>query len=333
MPCTVLLSQQPEPDTSVKPHVLKEKKQVSDTDFNYDEIFRDFSDFMDSILSPRSYFLMSLSLGKGNYEFTNKSNVFLETSKRFSYLPTLGYFHKSGLGLAASAYIVSNEKKLNYYQFSLTGSYDYLEDRNLATGLSYSRYFSKDSLPFYTSPLQNELNAYFTYRKWWIRPTLTLNYGWGSRSAYSERRAFIQSLRLRYRGYIFINTTETINDFSIMASAHHDFYWPGVFSYKDYVRLTPQLSFISGTQKFGFNQSSGLYVQSVKTGTNLLYNAENAYLDNHLNFQPLSVSFYLRGEYSIGKFFIQPQLILDYYLPSVSDNFNVLGSVNTGFLF
>lgn len=36
-----------------------------DTSIDYDELFRDFDDFMDSILTPRSYLLGSLSVGKG----------------------------------------------------------------------------------------------------------------------------------------------------------------------------------------------------------------------------------------------------------------------------
>jgi len=42
---------------------------------------------------------------------------------------------------------------------------------------------------------------------------------------------------------------------------------------------------------------------------------------------------YLRGEYSIGKFFFQPQLVLDYYFPADTQNFNALFTVNAGFFF
>jgi hypothetical protein len=155
---------------------------------------------------------------------------------------------------------------LNLYQTGLSPSFDYLKNKDLATGISYTRFFTKDSLPFYTTPIQNELYAYFTYRKWWFRPSLSLSYGWGSRTDYEQREELLQDLRLRRRGFTYINTTESVSDFSIMASVRHDFYWLDIFSNSDHIRLTPQVSFTSGTQKFGFNQSSSTYATLLRTG-------------------------------------------------------------------
>ena len=226
--------------------------------------------------------------------------------------------------------MINDDKNLNLYQFSVTPAFDYLQNHDLATGLSYTRYFNKDSLPFYTSPLKNEVYAYFTYRKWWVRPMIALSYGWGSRSDYEEREDLIQSLRLRPRGYTYINTTESVSDFSLLASVRHDFYWLDVMTYNDHIRFTPQVSFTSGTQKFGFNQKSNTYGTSILNSTNILYSSENLYLDDQLDFQPLSLSVYMRGEYSIGKFFVQPQFLLDYYFPAPDNNLTTLFSVNIG---
>jgi hypothetical protein len=303
-----------------------------DSLMDYD-LFQDFDAFMDSILSPHSYFLGSLSVGKGYFSFENKGSSLIETSKKLTYSPTLGYYHKSGLGFTATGYIVNDETNLNFYQFSLSPSFDYLQNKDFATGVSYSRFFTRDSLPFYTSPLQNELYAYFSYRKLWIRPTISVSYGWGSRSDYVQREELIQSLRLRPRGFTYINTTESVSDFSVMASVRHDFYWLDVFTYNDHIRFTPQISFSSGTQKFGFNQSSNTYGTTLRTGSNELYSSENVYLDDQLKFQPLSLTLFFRGEYAIGKFFIQPQFALDYYFPSSNNNFSALFSVNSGFMF
>jgi hypothetical protein len=306
---------------------------VIDTSIDYDELFRDFDAFMDSILTPRSYFLSSLSLAKGYYSFESKSSSLITTSKKLTYTPTLGYYHKDGLGITATGYVINDEKNLNLYQVGLSPSFDYLKNKDLATGISYTRFFTKDSLPFYTTPIQNELYAYFTYRKWWLRPSLSLSYGWGSRTDYEQREELLQDLRLRRRGFTYINTTESVSDFSIMASVRHDFYWLDIFSNNDHIRLTPQVSFTSGTQKFGFNQSSSTYGTLLRSGSNVLFNTENVYLDDELKFQPLSLTFYLRSEYSFGKFFIQPQFIVDYYFPASSNNLNTMFSVNAGFIF
>jgi hypothetical protein len=306
---------------------------VVDTIPDYDDLLQDFDAFMDSILSPHNYFLGSLSVGKGYFNFENKGSSLIETSKKLTYSPTLGYYDKSGFGFTFSGYIVNDEANLNFYQFSFSPSFDYLQNRNFATGVSYTRFFTRDSLPFYTSPLQNELYAYFIYRKSWIRPALAMSYGWGSRSDYQKREELIQSLRLRPRGFTFINTTESVGDFTLTTSVRHDFYWLDVFTYNDHIRFTPQLAFTSGTQKFGFNQSSSTYATTIRTGANELYSSENVYLDDQLKFQPLSLTMFLRSEYSIGKFFIQPQFTMDYYFPSSSNNFSILFSINAGFIF
>ena len=88
----------------------------------------------------------------------------------------------------------------------------------------------------------------------------------------------------------------------------------------DYVRFTPQLVFTSGTQKFGFNQTSSTYATVPRTGANVLYSSDRVYLDDQMYFQPLSVSAYLKTEYAKGKFFIQPQLVFDYYIPATEKN-------------
>lgn len=323
--------QQARPDTTITPR--KEDLQLIDTTIDYSELFQDFDEFMDSILSPRSYFLLSVSANRVYYNFENKTSFEIISAKKMTYSPTLGYYHKSGLGITANSYVVNDGSKNILYQSGITGTYDYLQNRALATGFSYTRFFTNDSLSFYTTPLQNELYAYFVYRKWWVRPMLAISYGWGSREDYQQREELIQDLRLRRRGFTFINTKETISDLSLLLSVRHDFYWLDVFKYKDHIRFTPQLSFTAGTQKFGFNQSSSTYATSIRTGSNLLYNSDNVTLDDQLKFQPLSLTFYLRGEYSIGKVFLQPQLAMDYYFPATDKHFNTMFAVTAGIMF
>jgi hypothetical protein len=318
-------------DTSIAPTSV-----LSDTSIlDYEELFRDFDAFMDSILSPHSFFLASLSMGKGYYNFESKTSTstHIETSKRLTYSPTIGYFHKGGLGISTTGYIVHDKERMNFFQVGVTPSFDYLANRSFATGISYTRFFTRDSLPFYTTPLQNELYAYFIYRSWWLRPSVSTSYGWGNRSDFRERESLIQDLRLRRYGYTYTNTQESIRDFSITASVRHDFYWLDVFTFRDHIRFTPQVAFTSGTQKFGFNQSSTTYGTLLRTASNVLFSSENVYLDNELQFQPLALTLYLRSEYSIGKFFMQPQFTLDYYFPATENNLNALFSLNVGCIF
>ena len=105
--------------------VIAPAKEIPVTDtIDYDLLFQDFDAFMDSILTPNSYFLTSLSMGKGYYNFESKSSALIESSKRLTYSPTLGYYNKSGIGVTAVGYIVNDMEDLNFYQFSISTSFD-----------------------------------------------------------------------------------------------------------------------------------------------------------------------------------------------------------------
>jgi hypothetical protein len=322
-------------DTSLpKPAIDSSVDYDSSLDFD-ESMFDEMKLFLDSMYSPHSFGIIAVVFNKGYYTYqsTNESESSLMSAKRTTFTPTLGYYHRSGFGITGIASFVNDRKDFSYYQFALTPSYDYLDNKKFATGIGYTRYFTKDSLPFYTSPLQNEVSAYFTVRKWWFKPIVTISYGWGNRSEYEQRQTLIEDLRLRPRGFTYVSNSESIVDFTLTTSIRHDFYWLDVFAFNDHIRLTPQLTFTSGSQKFGFNESSNTYGVSRFTGSNVLYSSENYYLDGRFLYQPLALTFYLRPEYAIGKFYIQPQFILDYYFPATDRQLNTFFSLNTGFVF
>lgn len=64
-----------------------------------------------------------------------------------------------------------------------------------------------------------------------------------------------------------------------------------------------------------------------------MYNTENMYLDDKTIFQPLSLTAFMKAEYSIGKVFLQPQLMLDYYFPAEEKNFTTAVLLNAGVIF
>lgn len=319
-------SVQAQKDTTAKDPLL-------DAPVDYDALFNELDSFLDSLLAPRTYRIINIAAGTNFYDYHSKDNYTLQTKRQVLLAPSLGYYHKSGLGISASAAILNEEEKLNPYQFLTTVSYDYLNSMKFVTGVSATHYFTKDSLNFYTTPLKNELYAYFTYRALWFKPSVSASYGWGSRRAYEEREEYITSLRLRQNGYTRINTQESVTDFNVMVSVRHDFYWLNVISQKDFIRLSPQINFTSGTQSFGFNQNSNTYGSTRITGKNELYRSENINLDDRLEFQPLYVSTSIKSELSIGKFFIQPQFIVNYYIPVPEKNFSTAFSLNTGVIF
>lgn len=304
-----------------------------DTSVNYDELFNELDSFLDSLLSPRTYTIISLAAGTNFFDYESKSGYTLQTKRKVLLAPSIGYFHKSGFGINVSGSILNETEKMNPYQLLTSVSYDYLKNFDFVTGIAATHYFTKDSLSFYTSPLKNDLYAYFTYRKLWFKPSLAISYGWGSRKAYDEQEEYVTSLRLRKRGYTRIDTRESVTDFNLIASVRHDFYWLDVFSKSDFVRLSPQVSFTSGTQSFGFNQTSNTYGSTRVTGKTELYRSENVQLDDFMKFQPLLLTASIRSELSIGKFFIQPLFLVSYYFPATEKNISTGFTLNTGIIF
>ena len=314
--------------TDTIPDVRNEALNI-DTSFDYDELLNELEMFLDSLLLPRSNFVASISMGKGYFNYSKASGQQLKTRDGLVYSPTIGYYHRTGPGLTLSGNVTDDGEKFNFYQLAITPSFDFIQNVNWIGGISYTRYFAKKSLPFYLSPLQNEVNAYFTWRKPWLQPGVTASYGWGSRTEYQKRERFIRLLLLR-RGIAYVARSEEIADLSLSASVRHSFYWMNVGSQRNYLKLTPQLLFAAGSQRFGFNRATSSSVANVRRESSLMYNRGDISIDEKFKFQPLSASLYLRPEYNIGKIFIQPQFILDYYFPA--DDLAALFSINAGII-
>jgi len=330
----------------VNTNAVAQKTSPSDSLFNevvdYDELFNELDAFLDSLLAPRTYTVVNIGAGTGFYDYSSNEEFALKSKRDLVLTPSIGYYHKSGFGINGTVAIVNEKRKLNPYQLLTSVSYDYLKSMKFVTGVSASHFFTKDSLNFYTSPLKNELYAYFIYRDLWFKPSVSASYGWGTRNSVVEREEYITSLRNRSKRNPIVDTTiltteeniaESINDFSLMFSVRHDFYWLNVFSKKDFVRLTPQINFITGTQTFGFNQTINTYSSLLNQKKNEFLPSENNNLDERMEFQPLSISASLKSELTIGKYFIQPQFMVNYYLPVPEKNISTAFALNTGFIF
>jgi hypothetical protein len=303
-----------------------------DTSLDYDELMNELDLFLDSLLRPKSFFLVNFSVGSNYFNYWRRNLTLLESTKRGVFSTILGYYHKSGLGLTVSGNVTDDEEKLNLYQFSISPSFDFIKNIDWTAGISYTRYITKDSLNFYTSPLENEINAYFTWRKPWLQPGIAVSYGSGSRTEYKERKGFLDEIRRsRGRPIIITNSNETVADFLVTGYVRHSFFWMRVLNSTDHIKLTPQVSFSAGSQQYGFNSTNGIYTVNRRNAATLLFNAGDISVDDKMKFQAVSTTMHIRPEYSIGKFFIQPQFVLDYYFPS--ETLTPLFFLNAGVVF
>ena len=297
-----------------------------------DSLMEDFDEFLDSLAAPKSFFNISVGAGTGIFSFENDNDVFLTNEKKLILFPSVGYYHKSGLGFSASAYMIREDKKYGVYQYALTPSYDFIR-RNYSTGISFSRYISKDSLTFYTTPIQNEFFAYFSYKKLWVRPSISVSYGWGRKTDYQEKQYKIAKKLLAQRDtryYVTIKNVERINDLSVTLSVRKDFDWYDVLCSDDNITITPVVLLNAGTQNYGFNTS---YTYTLPAAVRVNSSPSNNNISDRAEFGAQSVGMVLRSSYLKGKFALQPQVLFDYYLPEAENRFNTVFSLTAGLSF
>ena len=312
---------------------VEAQKEKTDSLAYYNDLFTELDGFIDSLTTPRSLLLINVGVNNSFFSGSGSPDQSRQREQGITITPALGYFHKSGLGINAAAYINTlNAASFAPYQFALTGSYDYLGGHSILSGISLTRYLTTDSVSFYTSPLETEANVYLLYKRSWVKPSLSVTYAWGNKLAYEERQEFLPNLRTRRPpGYTVVTTEERISDFSVTAAVKHDFSWPDIMGERSAIRFTPQLALTSGTQRFGFNQNTS--TSSFKGNSpNILYSSESVQLNETSKFQPLSLTAFLKAGFSKGVFSLQPQVSLDYYLPAKENNFTAGFVINAAVL-
>ncbi len=137
---------------------------------------------LDSMLDSRYKSEVTIGLGFGNNPaYGGKAaDAFRPIDMKPFLSPAVTYTHKSGLFVNTAAYYLLGADRRPWFEVDLGGGYDYTRNRDLMTGISYTRYFYADSSDVPQTPIKNELYAYFIYRKWWLQPGLSLDFGWGA---------------------------------------------------------------------------------------------------------------------------------------------------------
>ncbi len=302
-----------------------------DTTAVLDSLMRDFDDYLDSINSRRSVFTAGLTTGTSLFSFESSNNAVYTTERKFLISPFAGYFHSSGFGVSGSAYTMIDRGSLVPFQFAISPSYDLLKKR-FSTGISYTKFFVKDSLNFYTTPIQQEAFAYFSYKGWFVRPTVSVSYGWGSTTSFEKRRIKIQKNRKKNARRIDITEKreESLHDLSVVFSVKKDFSFHDVLRKRDMVSLTPVLLVNCGTQQYGFN-SSYSYTSTAKVKSGNL--PSNVSITDRSTFSPQSAAVIMRASYLCGRFLVQPQFVMDYFIPGTEQQLNAAFSVTAGVSF
>jgi hypothetical protein len=303
-----------------------------DTTAVLDSLMKDFDTYLDSLNGHKSFFILNLGIGTGFFSFNDKNSVLLNTKKKMIFSPAIGYFHRSGFGLSATALGLFNNG-LSFYQYAFSPSYDCIR-KTFSTGISYTRYLTKDSLDFYSTPIQNEIFAYFSYKKLWVRPSVSFTYGWGSSEQYQKRKVerLARLLSQTDRYYVIVRNTESVKDFASTISLRKEFDWYEVFGKSDNITFTPILMLTAGTQNYGFNTSYSYDFSPVRANSL----PSNKDISDNTQFAMQSASLAFRGSYLKGRFLLQSQILFDYFLQDTQDGdsrLNTVYSITAGISF
>lgn len=306
----------------------------SDTTAVMDSLMEGFDAYMDSLAQPKSF--ASLSIGVGNRSFSIKNNSLntQETSRQLSFTPTLAYYHKSGLGISATGFLANLGNSFHFYQYAVTPSYDYIGDK-FSAGVSYTRYFGKDTATLNASPYDNDFYAYFNLRRNTWRFGVSAGYATGSfhdKITYSDSVYRYITLLQRYEWVRINKTIEShnhIKDYSFSASVRKDVEWDGLLTKQDNLMLSFTGYLVTGMSKIKTNTNINYATRKVLLAKfNRSYNSVDGN-DFQVQSAALSVSLF----YTIGNFNIQPIWFMDYYFPDTEKKFNQVFSLTFAYSF
>jgi hypothetical protein len=271
---------------------------------------------------------VSAGIGNGSFSSSNQAANATGVSNQVIFTPSVTYRLKNGLSFGITGYITGNDAgQQELYQTGLNMAYDYYGKKVLA-GVSYTRFVSDKNKYNSKSLYQNDFYGYVKKAKGIIQPGLAIGFANGN---YKEAvfRSFILQRVLRPDTLIrgFDSTDNKVSYFSVSASAEHEFRFYKVFSKNDELDLVPALLINMGSDKNTQTHTNKIYDRFRKLNTIKKVESSNTF---QLQSAALSVSL----TYGVGRFFLQPSIYIDYYLPETTSNrVTAIYSVNAGFSF
>ncbi|MEO6219472.1 MAG: hypothetical protein ABIO81_03525 [Ginsengibacter sp.] len=292
-----------------------------------------FLKMLDKLDNNESYFRINIGMGNRLFSGKNKAVQNLESNNQLVFTPSVGYVHKSGLGISFAGYLLVKKNSADLYQYALSPSYSYIKGKVADASISYIHYFKKDVYNS-SSPLHNEIYGSIIFKKSWIKPGFSAGYSAGN---YKEIVKIDTTVVISNRPTLikFTDTATTkISSFSFSASIEHDFAFYNLFTKRDGLRFTPQLSVITGINNYSVDHRSSAQFYNLYTQKRLkkLRRFQSPTENGKYEIQSLGLD--LDVNYSIGKFYIEPELYLDYYLPKTEGkSFTQIYNFNIGITF
>lgn len=285
--------------------------QIVSTATTTNKLDNELMNLLDSVKKPKSYF--DFSVGVGNKLFSVKNNAVnssqSEVTKLF-YTGALSYFNKSGLSISIMPYLSSDNKQLKVYQTAVTPAFN-VETKNVDFSLSYTRFLADYTSYNTNATYQNDFYTTVQYKKYFLQPSLSLGYSTGN-----FKEINIDTIKVLNNRIIRDSTTSSIKSFTASVGVEHSFDFEKVFNSKDDISIIPQLFLVAGSENLTTthtNRNFGLLANRSKRIKSRTKNENTPF-----GLQSMALS--LNVNYSIGNFYVTPNLYVDYFLPATTEN-------------
>ncbi|CAN5889635.1 hypothetical protein BH11BAC4_BH11BAC4_13570 [soil metagenome] len=292
-----------------KTRFTEAEKAALDSMFMDDE----FINMLKSALKPKSYLVVSAGIGNSYFSTKNKQLNASQLDNKLVYTPGLSYLHKSGLGIAATAFLTEFSGQSNFYQYSISPSYSLQKNKKLGLSVSLTHIFTRNGYQGFASPIQNEFYGSIYLKKPWLQPGISLGISGGKYTDYLKIDTVLNGIHR-----VFSDTARThIGVFSLNAFVQHEFEFYKLLNKKDGISIKPQLILNAGSQHFTMTYKNP-YITRLKTINSVRFKNLGKSTDKS-SFSIQSLAFNLDINYVIGKFGFEPQVYLDYYIPETTD--------------
>ena len=171
-------------------------------------------------------------MGNKLYSSKDKAVESLQNFHQFVITPSVAYYHKSGFGISVSSFLLSENNKTDFYQYSVSPFYDYIRGKVANASFSYTHYFEKDIYSSNTSPVQNEFYGSLVFKKPWLKPGIAAGYSSGTYHEIINIDTFIRLAGQRLHIKYIDTTTIKLSSFSLAATIEHSFGFYNIFSKK-----------------------------------------------------------------------------------------------------
>ncbi|MBS1512771.1 MAG: hypothetical protein JST86_18145 [Bacteroidetes bacterium] len=277
---------------------------------------------------------VDISAGIGNGSFSSHNNAANATGvdNKLIYTPSVVYHTKNGFSFGATGFFTSDSATgTELYQTGLMAGYEY-DGKEVSTGITYTRFLSDMNKYNNKSIYQNDVYAFVKKAKGAIQPGIAFGFDNGKFKE-ADMASVLLRRPLNPRGDTIITGIDSTDNkttyYSITASVEHDFVFKKIFSKDDELDFTPSLMLNVGKDDLNQTHTNTINRPLVKK---LLARRKKVTPTNQFEAQSVAASF--DCTYNTGKFFLQPNLYLDYYLPSTTTKrLTAIFNVSVGFSF